>query len=73
MPSLPSEGGQRPADGGAGGRISGEGLGGWDLPEVCGAGRPKGLALGARKTWRSSPRSDVILGKRLYGSLLPHL
>lgn len=42
VPSLLSEGGQRPADGGAGGRISGEGLGGWDLQEVqCGAGRPK--------------------------------
>ena len=36
MPSLLSEGGQRSADGGAGGRISGEGLGG-------GTGRPRGL------------------------------
>ena len=36
MPSLLSEGGQRPADGGAGGRMSGEGRG-------DGTGRPKRL------------------------------
>ena len=44
VPSLLSEGGQRPADGGVGGRISGEGMGGWDLQEgQGGTGRPKRL------------------------------
>lgn len=67
--SLPSEGGQRPADGGAGGRVSGEGFGwmgplrsaGWNWESQA-----KSLTLGARKAWRSSSSSVATLGKRFH-------
>lgn len=54
MPSLLSEGGQRPADGGAGGRISGEGLGDGTQEAQETVTDAESLVLGAAKTRKSS-------------------